>query len=67
MKYSQLSTSYKAYEICFYWADENGIETLEGLYNWEASDMPNNKLYEVSDCNKARSIIDNNKLLKQYV
>ncbi len=66
MNYSQLSTTCNAYELCFYWPDEYGIETLEGLYKWEASDRPINILYEVKNKEEAEAIINDRKLLKQY-
>lgn len=66
MKYSQLSAKCNAYEICFYWEDVNGIETLDGLYRWEESDWAINRLYKVDSEDDARSIINNRKMLKQY-
>jgi hypothetical protein len=66
MKYSQLSANCNAYEVCFYWEDANGIETLEGLFRWESDDYPINRLYKVDSREEAEAIINNKKTLKQY-
>ena len=66
MKYSQLSANCNAYEICFYWEDANGIETLDGLYRWMENDYANNRLYKVDSEADAEAIIYNKKTLKQY-
>lgn len=66
-KYSQLSVNHRAYEICFYWKDINGIETLDGLYDWESKDWSNRRLFRVDDHAEAESIVSSKKLINQYL
>ena len=66
-KFSQLSINHKAYEICFYWSNINGIETLNDLYNWESRDHSNRKLFKVSDHKEAETITNSKKLINQYL
>jgi hypothetical protein len=66
-KYSQLSVRHKAYEICFYWKDANGIETLDGLYGWESRDWGNRRLFRVDDHAEAQAIVSSKKLINQYI
>lgn len=64
--YNTISATVKAYEICFYFACDYGIETLEGLYSWEARDPSNRRLVKVDNHEQAKSIISNKKLLKTF-
>lgn len=52
---SQITKYSRAYEVCFYWEDENGIETIEGLYSWEMKDNANRRLIKVSSKKEAES------------
>lgn len=45
----------RAFEVCFYWEDPNGVDTLEGLYHWEMKDNSNRKLIKVSSREEAES------------
>ena len=67
MTYNQISTNYKAYEVCLYFKDENGIETLEGLYNWQSKDATNRLLFEFDNYANAYKVINSKKLLRQLV
>ncbi len=66
-KFNQLSASIKSFELCFYWLDSNGIETLSGLYNWLDKDSPNRRMFLVENYLEARKITSNNKALKAYI
>jgi hypothetical protein len=65
--FSQLSIEHRAYEICFYWRDINGIETLDGLYKWDGEDFINRRLFRVDDQQEAESIVSSKKLINQYL
>jgi hypothetical protein len=66
-KFNQLSVSVQGYELCFYWLDSNGIETLLSLYNWLEQDHTNRRLFIVSDELEAGTIVKNRKKLKAYI
>jgi hypothetical protein len=66
-KYSQLSVNHRAYEICFYWKDVNGVETLDGLYAWESHDWSDRRLFRVDDHAEAQAIVSSNKLINQFI
>jgi len=45
MKYSTITEVINAYEHIVCYKDDNGIETLEGLYDYEYNEMGNAILY----------------------
>ena len=45
MKYSTITEVINAYEHIVCYKDDNGIETLEGLYGYEYNEMGNAVLY----------------------
>jgi hypothetical protein len=66
-KYTEISIIYKGCELCFYFEDPNGIETITSLYSWEAKDKGNRRIFEVENKKEAMSIVNSNRMIKSYV
>jgi hypothetical protein len=52
-KFSTIEKNKRGMTFLFAYPDENGIETREGLFNWESKDAPNRELQFVSNREEA--------------
>lgn len=65
-KYEAAIVKIRGYEMMFYWESAHGIELIEDMYDWQANDYANRRLYEMPSKQEFELIRANNHKLKCY-
>jgi hypothetical protein len=66
-RYSSISAEVHEYEVCFYWLDAQGYESIPNIYEWTRGDFNNRRAYEVDSQQEAERIISDKQFLNNYI
>lgn len=66
-RYSSISAEVHEYEVCFYWLDAQGYESIPNIYEWTRGDFNNRRAYEVNSQQEAERIISDKQFLNNYI
>jgi hypothetical protein len=65
-KYEIAIVGIRGYELLFYWHSSYGIELIENIYDWQAKDAANRRVYEMPSKREFELIRTNKHKLNCY-
>jgi hypothetical protein len=66
-RYSSITAEVHEYEVCFYWLDTKGYESIPNIYEWTQADFNNRRAFEVGSQQEADKLISDKQFLNNYI
>ena len=66
-RYSSISCEVHEYEVCFYWLDAQGYDSIPNIVDWANQDWNRRRAFEVPSQQEAERIISDKQFLNNYI
>ena len=66
-RYSSVTVEAHEYEVCFYWLDTKGYESIPNIHEWTQGDFNNRRAFEVESQQEADKLISDKQFLNNYI